>query len=204
MSENSDTKNQTPQQALEVIRGKLEKLTREYASGTINSAQFNALYRHHSEKRAVIERILASNPNSDTWKAVAEKGNTNYLRSQYEARPMYYVVFQRGSRTPLLADGKIPRKAAEQVIKLLQVIWAMSTWRKGLARKALGEGVWLLMNIGENALTIAVYYLQPSTIQTNKLKDLHEDFERANKQSLVKNLPMERMVFPQRALFNKS
>jgi hypothetical protein len=203
MSDPLEFKPETPEQALEVIRQNLEKLTREYASGVINSAQFNALYRHHSEKRAVIERMLENNPDGTSWKAVAERGSTMYLRDQFQARLLYYVVFGRGNQTPLLSEGKLTRSAAEQLMKLLQVLWGMKAWRKGLARKSLGDGMWLLVCIGDNGVTLAVYFLQPSTLQTNKLKDVHEDFERANKYSIEKNLPAERMVFPQRALIEK-
>jgi hypothetical protein len=200
----SDMPAKTPQEILADLEQKIQALNREYSEGVINSAQFNAIYRYFSEKRTLIEHILETNPDNPTWRAVAETQNTDYLRAQFEARALYYAVFRRGHQQPLLADGKIPRKAAEQVIKLLNGLWEMPTLRKGVARKSLGEGLWTLLCIGDQAMTIAVYFLQPSNLQLNRLKDIHDDFERANSQLLKRSLSAERMIFPQRALIDKS
>lgn len=203
MSERPPHDNNTPpdpQQALAQIRADIDGLTREYAHGKLNAAQFNALYKHYTDKRALIQRLIERNPQGDVWRTVAEKGHTAVLRDQFGARPLYYVVFRRGERYPLLAQGKVSYKAAQRIYSLLQVLWAMENWRKGLAQKAIGDGAWLLLAIGEESFTLALYFLQPSTWQVNTLRELHDDFERANRVSLVRGLPPEKMVFPQRAL----
>ncbi len=196
----SNNDGRTPQEVLDELEGKLSALTKEYADGHINPAQYNAIYRYYSEKRALIEHILDTSPDNPTWRAVSENHNTDYLIKQFEARVLYYVVFKRGNEVPLVTDGKIPRKGAEQVIKLLQSLWGTTDWRKGVARKSLGEGMFLVLCIGDQAMTLCVFLLQPSTIQINRLKDMHEDFERANRNLLKKDVTPERMVFPQRGL----
>ena len=60
-----------PQDVLALIRGKIKSLTRDYSAGKINAAQFNAVYRHYTEKRTIIEKIIERNPNSDAWRAAA-------------------------------------------------------------------------------------------------------------------------------------
>lgn len=187
--------------ALALLRQKRDQLSRDYAAGHLNAAQFNAMYRHYMEKTTIIEKLLENNPQSEVWRNVAAQGATALLRERFEARPIYMVVFRKNEHAPLLANGKLPQKAARQVHRLLQVIWASQAWRTGLARKSLGEGMWLLLTIGENALTITVFYMQPSTLQVNKVRDLHADFERANRMALIRSVPAGRMVFPQRALF---
>lgn len=200
----SDPQKETdnPQHVLTEIRQKMNELTAEYASGKLNAAQFNALYRHYTEKRAVIEKLLERNPDSDAWRMVAQPGQTGDLRDRLESRPLYYVVFRHQEHQPLHLEGKLPRKAAEQVYKLLQALWRVGTRREGLTRKAVGDGMWMLMVVGPQALTIVIYFLQPSTLQTNHLRDLHSDFERANRYLLERGLPASRMVFPQRSLFH--
>lgn len=202
MSENPlpEDKQTDYQAAFAKIRADIDRLTREYANGKLNSAQFNALYRHYTEKRSLIQKLVERNPQSDAWRSAAEAGHTAVLKDQFEARPLYYVVFRRGERQPLMNEGKVSQKIAQQMHRLLQVLWAMQTWRKGLAQKSVGDGMWLLLVIGDEAITIAVYFLQPSTWQVNHLRELHEDFERANRVALVRGMPAERMVFPQRSL----
>lgn len=192
--------NTSPKAALQQIRQKLEQIAREYSEGKLNSAQFNALYRHYSEKRTIIEKLIERNPETDAWRNVASAGMTSVLRDRFEARALYYVVFRRGNQRPLISGGKIPKKAAEQLHRLLRVIWSLQQWRVGLARKSMGEGTWLLLMMGEQSASIVVYFMQPSTLDANKLRDLHTDFEEANRLSLQRGEPAERMVFPQRAL----
>ncbi len=189
-----------PQQALAQIRADIDGLTREYAQGKLNAAQFNALYKHYTDKRTLIQRLIERNPQGDAWRAAAERGHTAMLRDQLEARALYYVVFRRGERRPLLAQGKISQQAAQRMHSLLQVLWAMQNWRRGLAQKAIGNEAWLLLVTGDDAFTLVLYFLQPSAWQMNHLRELHDDFERANRVALVRGLPPERMVFPQRAL----
>ncbi|MBC8097813.1 MAG: hypothetical protein H7Y11_00080 [Armatimonadetes bacterium] len=71
---------------------------------------------------------------------------------------------------------------------------------QGLARKAMGDGRWLVLVLGGCALSVVVYSLQPSQQQYNLVRDLHADFERANLLSLQLGLASQKMVFPQRAL----
>jgi len=186
--------------AMTEIRQKMEDIAAEYAAGKLNSAQFNAIYRHYMEKRTIIEKLLARNPETDAWRSVAEAGTTGILRQHYQSRPIHYVVFRRGEREPLIANGKITRQAARQIFKMLQVIWSMTTNRSGLARKSLGKGLWLVLAMGENAITLVLFSRQPTNLQTNRVRDLHNDFERANALSLERGLPAARMVFPQRSL----
>lgn len=201
-SRTSDNRDATtPTTALHRLRQKREQLTRDYASGKLNAAQFNAMYRYYMEKSTIIEKMMESNPGSEAWRSVAAPGATAFLREKFESRLLYCLVLRRGDKTPLMADGKLSQKAAYQLHEMLKRIWSLSNWRSGLARKAMGEGLWMLLAMGESAATITIFMLQPSAIQTNQVRDLHIDFERANQLLLARGMPASRMVFPQRALF---
>jgi hypothetical protein len=46
-----------------------------------------------------------------------------------------------------------------------------------------------------------MFMLEPSPMQANKVRDLHSDFERANRMALERGTKsLDRLVFPQRAL----
>lgn len=188
-----------PHDVLLKLRKKLEYIASEYAAGKLNPSQFNALYRHYTEKRVIIEKLLARNPESDAWRSVAEHGQTGFLRHYFEARTLYLMVFRHNEQEPLFVSGKLPTKAVPQIQALLQTLWRMQSKRQGLARKALGDGQWVVLAVGEEAMTLVVFSLQPSTTQMNRLRDLHADFERANKLALQRGFTAKRMVFPQRA-----
>lgn len=204
MGEQTPSGNPDAQAALDHIRKRLKAATQEYSSGRLSGVQFHAIYRHYTEKRTIIEKIIERNPESDAWKSAAATGKTHFLRERFEARPLYYVVFRKGDKRPLLSDGKIPRAIAEQIYRLLQLFWKMEDWKAGLARKSVGNGNWMMIMVGQRSMTIMVYFLQPSTIQVNNLRDLHADFERANRKALERGLSANRMVFPQRAILDSS
>lgn len=195
---NNDATN--PNSALQTIREKMQSVVAEYSNGDINASQFNAMYQHYSEKRDIIELMLERNPNSEAWRSVVQQGYTSHLRSQFQAKALHYAVFRRGKTNPLISSGKLTRKTAQQIHQMLRIIFSMKTQKTGLARKSIGNGNWLVVSIGVQALTIVTFTLQPSSIQTNKVRDLHEDFEMANKRALRNNTPSDRLVYPQRAL----
>ncbi|MDQ7025314.1 MAG: hypothetical protein Q9P44_07115 [Anaerolineae bacterium] len=192
-----------PRSALDQIKDKIVTITHEYSAGKINAVQFNAMYRHYMEKRTIIEKLLERNPETDAWRAASAPGKTMFLRDRFVARSLYYVVFRKNEKKPLMMEGKLPKKAAQQIHKVLTAIWKMNEWKEGLARKSLGDGMWLLLTMGQEAMTVVIYFFQPSTLQVNRLRDLHADFERANLQLLKREMPTERMVFPQRSLMDK-
>ncbi len=185
------------------IRHDMETITKEFADGKLSQEQFDALYAHYSEKRTIIEKLLERDPNTTAWKAAAAKGRTGPLRVRLEARPLYFLVFAHGGRKPLIMGGKQPQNTAQQIYSMLKTLWMMKTHRTGLARKAMGSGLWLILAMGDISFTMVIFSLQPSEVQINRVRDLHNDFERANHITLQRSLPPERMVFPQRSLLEE-
>jgi hypothetical protein len=195
-----------PQEALEIIRCKMEDAAAEFSEGKINRAQFSAIYKHYSEKRTIIEKLIERDPANDAWKHVAEEGHTTFLRSHFEARPIFYAIFLNDEQKPVMTGGKQIPSAVEQINKLLKAVWNAKGRPEsgGLARKDLGDALWLALAVGTYGVTFVVYSLQPSVLQMNRLRDLHTDFERANRIPLErKTATPERMVFPQRSLLSQ-
>jgi hypothetical protein len=191
----------SPQAALALIRRKMETLVNEYTQGRINRAQFNAIYKRYTDQQTVISRLIERNPNNDAWKQAAAPGHTSFLREHFEARLMYYLVYRHNQFAPLMLGGK-QQPNIEQIGTVLRSLWNMPNRPKvGLARKEMGNGQWLLLALGEYAVTLAVFQLEPSASQINRVRDLHADFERANRPALENGTrSLDRFVFPQRAL----
>jgi seryl-tRNA synthetase len=184
----------------------METIADEFAEGKINRAQFNAMYKRYSEQRSIIERLLQRNPESDAWRQVmSTKGHTSFLRSHFEAQPLFYAVHAHQQEKPIIIGGKQPSTDAI-IQQLLRLVWQMPNRPKsGVGRKTLPNGEWLILAMGEHAATIAIFSLEPSVAQARLVRDLHNDFERANQAALARNwIVPERMVFPQRALMEES
>jgi hypothetical protein len=193
-----------PQGALDQLRQKMEVVANEFSQGKINRAQFNAIYGRYSEQRTIIERLIERNPENAAWKQAAAPGHTSFLRDHFEARLQYYLVYQHGITTPLMMGGK-QQPDMDQVGQVLKSLWGMKNRPKiGLARKDMDNGQWLILALGEYAVTLTLFLLEPSAAQANLVRDLHADFERANRRALERGTrSLDRFVFPQRALTEK-
>ncbi len=195
------TNPKDPGLALEVIRRKMENVANEFANGKINRAQFNAMYGRYDEQRMIIERLVERNPDSNAWEQVARPGHTSFLRDHFTARCLYYVIFRLSWPRPLMMGGEQQPRLQTIEPALRALINMPKRPRTGLARKALADGHWLVLALGEHAVTFVVFNLEPATAQLNRIRDLHNDFERANQKALERGTStLEKMVFPQRAL----
>ncbi len=183
----------------------MERVATEFGQGKINRAQFNAIYGRYSEQRTIIEKLSQRNPASDAWKHAAAPGHTSFLRDHFESRLLFYLVYQHDIPTPLMMGGA-QQPSMDRISGVLKSLWGMTNRPKGgLARKEMGNGQWLVLALGEYAVTLVLFQLEPSTEQSNLVRDLHGDFERANRKALERGTrSLDRFVFPQRALTEKT
>jgi len=117
---------------------------------------------------------------------------------------LFYLVFQHNIPTPLVRGGK-QQPDMTQIGQVLRQLWnSKKRPSAGVARKEMGSGHWLVLALGENALTLVMYMLEPSLTQIHLVRDLHADLERANLMALTRGTrSLDRFVFPQRALTEK-
>jgi len=195
-----------PDSALYNLRQKMEQIADEFASGTINRAQFNALYRRYSEQRLIIERLMRRNPDTEAWRQViGTRGHTTFLRSHFEAQPLYYATYIHEQTEPIHRGGS-SLSDDTFIVKIVQAVWQLGERPKvGVGRRPLPGGEWLILAIGEYAITAVIFSLEPSLAQARLVRDLHLDFERANLTMLERHwLDATHLVFPQRALLQNT
>jgi hypothetical protein len=191
-----------PKQALAVLRRKIIDIANEFARGSMNRAQFYALYKRYMEQRTIIERLMQRNPTSDAWKQVlGVRGHTTFLRAQYQAQVTAFGVYALSPARPLLHGGR-PVHGWSGVERLLRQIDRIGH-RDGqsLGRRMIAEDIWLILAVGAHTATAVIFQLEPSLMQARQVRDLHADFERANHTLLMRDgYPRDRLVFPQRSL----
>lgn len=199
---------------LEHLREKTAQTAQEYAEGKLNRAQFNALYGQYNEKRAIIEKLLANDPDSQAWQRVAMPGHTGFLRDHFEARALTFTLAyfeQAGMIGPpfyQLNDTKIPFALLDGLIEELEntprTDYA-TRYPQLVAGRQDRDGKWLSALLGTSCVTFVLFSLEPSATQVNLARDLHADFERANLAVLErKGRNADQLVIPQRALFTAS
>src|SRR5690606_10588994 len=132
---------------------------------------FNAIYGRYNEQRTIIERLIERNPHNHAWQQVAIPGHTSFLKSHFEARILYFVVYSINNPALLMMGGQ-NQPDMRHIDPVLHTLLRMPNRpRSGLARKAMGEGQWLALALGENGVTMVLFMLEPSTAQLNRIRD---------------------------------
>ena len=194
------------EEAIYNLREKMATVATEFAEGKINRAQFEAIYARYQDQRAITESLLARDPETDAWQQVLSEGHTNFLRGQYEARIESYILFQHRDGRPLITHGHL---AATDRKRLASIVSSLrSTPQRppeaGIHSAPLTGGRWTAVVPGQYTTSVAIYSLEPAASELNMLRDLHGDFETANRRELAAGVTSpESLVYPQRALLEK-
>jgi hypothetical protein len=199
------------EEALEHIRQRTAEIANEFAEGKLNRAQFTAMYTHFNEKRVIIERLLARDPDTQAWQSVARPGHTTFLRQHFEARVTAYTIYDNGIVEPAnyISSGGSTDQAlsiAQPILTALNVLLKTRTTSKPLRalRRQMEDGQWIAIIPGTYTSAIAVFSLEPSNNQFERVVDIHRDFERANRMALERGVRLpDQLVFPHRALFEQ-
>ncbi|MHB8629821.1 MAG: hypothetical protein ACYDBJ_26065 [Aggregatilineales bacterium] len=191
--------------ALEELRHKTAHVASEFAEGKINRAQFSSMYAYYNEKRIIIEQLLRRDPDTQAWQSVARAGHTGFLRQHFEARVIAFGVYDAGTFEPFVAQGTVtlPGDVIQPILTALYIVQRNRKELKPISRKAT-NGRWLVIVPGTFATAIALFSLEPATQQVALVRDLHYDFERANRRILERGIRQpDQLVFPHRALFEQ-
>jgi hypothetical protein len=191
--------------ALETLRQKTAQVANEFANGKINRAQFSSMYAYYNEKRVIIEQLLMRDPGTQAWQQVARPGHTTFLRQHFEARVMAFAVYDIGKLEPITEQGTqpIPSDGVQRILTALYIVMRNRKDLNPVSRRVEGGG-WLTIVPGVYTTAVALFSLEPAARQVLLVRDLHMDFERANRNALERGIRRpEQLVFPHRALFEQ-
>jgi hypothetical protein len=189
---------------LEKYRDKIKALSERFASGQINRQQFEALFAHYQANIERIERITKEKPGTEDWKQAIAEGHSILLQRAHQARLTGYTIF--------LKNGNLIRNTGNNEIDPARML---SFDSEDKARKSpffakcvpyeMGKKmVWLCFIYGECSLAVMTLSHEAAQVQLERLIELHEIFENANRNRLVENqADWEILVYPQEFFLNK-
>lgn len=194
---------------LDRVRGKLDKLVEDFASGRVNRAQFEELYAHYHKERKAVERLITSRPASDAWRLAVTEGQSINIRRRFAARVLGYAVYDNQTEKPLRVYGEFATLHEKWVSPLLARVRTESSRLFVVGSfKAEGEEATCLCAVPGQFTTILVLFnTEPARIQIQSLEDLHYHFEQANYRILSRNCQQAiafkagDLVFPYAAAF---
>lgn len=189
---------ENPEEYLERVQGKINKLAEEFAAGEINRAQFQELYDHYRREQQTVKRYVAMSPDSEEWKAATTEGKSVVIRQENVAKVLGYAVYDNISGMPLNTIGEF-QVEAELAIPMLSSYRAATKeiFGAGMQSTQIEGGQWLAYLPGEYTTLMTLFSTDPASDQLESLEELHLLFERANR-TLLGNPPVDpdELVFP--------
>jgi hypothetical protein len=193
-----------PTEALSRLEQKMQEVTRELAEGRINQAQFQAIFTHYTEKRAVILRLMERHAPEDAVQRAAAEGGTGFLRTQHSARIVGLALFDNWSRLPVhqLGSFDLPDELLSSLLDSLSKAPPLAGAQPEARATQIEGGRWMVFVRGTFVTTVAIYSAEPSRLQQAEQARLHQEFEQVNQQALeIGYLQPDALRFPQEALF---
>ena len=189
---------ENPDEYLERVQGKINKLAEEFASGEINRSQFQELYEHYRREQQTVKRYLEMAPDSDEWKAATTEGKSVVIRQKNVAKVLGYAVYDNESGMPLSTIGEFQIEA-ELAVPMLSSYRAATKeiFGAGMQSTQIEGGRWLAYMPGDFTTLMTLFSTDPASDQLESLEELHQLFERANR-TLLSNPPAspDELVFP--------
>jgi len=189
------------QRMLVGLERKLDRLETDFQQGRVNAAQYRAIRRHYLEQREVATRLREAHPESDRWKVVLEEGKTSFLMQLNEAVCHALALYDMAKRERFFAQGTMP-PSADEALALLRTFGPVGSDPAAgriLATQA-EDGSALLLIPGEFTAALVAFSQQPPGWQVRALREVHRNFEAANKVPLARG-DRRSLIFPDLSRF---
>ncbi len=189
---------ENPEEYLERVQVKINKLAEEFATGEINRAQFQELYEHYRREQQTVKRYLEMAPDSEEWKAATTEGKSVVIRQKNVAKVLGYTVYDNESGMPLSTIGEFQIEA-ELAVPMLSSYRAATKeiFGSGMRSSQIEGGQWLAYMPGDFTTLMTLFSTDPADDQLESLEELHQLFERANRTLLSKPpVDPDELVFP--------
>lgn len=189
------------QRMLVGLERKLDRLETDFQQGRVNAAQYRAIRRHYLEQREVATRLREAHPESDRWKVVLEEGKTSFLMQLNEAVCHALALYDMAKRERFFVQGTMP-PSADEALALLRTFGPVGSDPSAgriLATQA-EDGSALLLIPGEFTAALVAFSQQPPGWQVRALREVHRNFEAANKVPLARG-DRRSLIFPDLSRF---
>ena len=189
--------------SLTILDQKIRRLEQDFQQNRVNASQYQAIRKHYLEQREVAIRLKQKNPESDRWRVVLEEGKTTFLMQLNEAACLSVGFYDIESRDRIFVQGEMPQ-AAEDAMALLGTFGAAEPGAQigRMYATQTDDGKALLLIPGYHTVGLAVFSQSPPAWQVRALREVHRNFEAANR-SALKRHRTNALVFPDLKRFVK-
>ena len=196
------TNNQPPQsitdtikinpsmELIDALQNKMRQLVEDFASGQINRTQFHGLYDRYQRQMTQIMR----------FNSVTSEGSedTLHIKKRLTAKVLGFSIYNNQSGLPIETIGEFVVDTALLVPMLSSYRAATrEIFKAGMRSTVMENDQWLCFVPGNLTTLIALFSVEPSSVQLGTVERMHRDFEDANQAALEKgNIDPNALAYP--------
>jgi hypothetical protein len=196
------TNNQPPQsitdtikinpsmELIDALQSKMRQLVEDFASGRINRTQFHGLYDRYQRQMTQIMR----------FNSVTSEGSedTLHIKKRLTAKVLGFSIYNNQSGLPIETIGEFVVDTALLVPMLSSYRAATrEIFKAGMRSTVMENDQWLCFVPGNLTTLIALFSVEPSSVQLGTVERMHRDFEDANQAALEKgNIDPNALAYP--------
>ncbi len=183
------------------LEQKLQRLEQDFEQGIVNPAQYRAIRKHYLDQKSVAGRMGKLHPENELWRVVLEEGKTTFLMQVNEAQVFGVAFYEITSKQRLFHEGVIPGEA-QQAITILQTfgIKPGDSDESRMFATQTDDGKVMLLIPGRLTVAIVIFSQEPPNWQVRALREIHHNFESANRASLEQKRTGS-LIFPDLSRF---
>jgi len=183
------------------LEQKLQRLEQDFEQGIVNPAQYRAIRKHYLDQKSVASRMGKLHPENELWRVVLEEGKTTFLMQVNEAQVFGVAFYEITSKQRLFHEGVIPGEA-QQAITILQTfgIKPGDSDESRMFATQTDDGKVMLLIPGRLTVAIVIFSQEPPNWQVRALREIHHNFESANRASLEQKRTGS-LIFPDLSRF---
>lgn len=196
-----DIVNDDLRQLILTLEEKLHRLEEDFQKGVINSAQYRAIRKHYHEQRQVALQMGKLHPENELWRVVLEEGKTTFLMQVNEAQVLGVSFFDKVTHSRLFHDGEVPLEA-KKVLSLLKSLGVQGPEKPQgrMFATQTEDGKVLLLIPDQLTAALIVFSQEPPNWQVRALREVHHNFEIANRPTLERGR-LGSLIFPDLSRF---
>ena len=180
-----DPTQQNPSASLlQTLQAKMRKLVDDFASGQINRTQFHGLYDRYQRQITQILYLSAGTPDLEY---ITNEGSedTFHIKKRLTAKVLGFSIYDNQSGLPIETIGEFVVDTALLVPMLSSYRAATrEIFKAGMRSTVMENDQWLCFVPGNFTTLIALFSLEPSSLQLGTVERMHRDFEDANRAAL--------------------
>src|SRR5258708_2563022 len=183
---------------LEALQTKIRRVVEDFAKGEINRTEFHSLYERYQRQMTQALQLMAEPADLKLILSGSSGEDTFHIKRRLAAKVLGVSIYNNESGTPVETIGQFEVDPTLLVPMLSSYrAAARELFKAGVRSTAMENDQYLCFVPGNYTTLIALFSVEPATVQVRTVERMHLDFEDANRSALERgNIDPSALAYP--------